>query len=171
MHLRAKRKWKIDSIAERLAGGYHAHGHPISPKAAADLGLTIEVAKGDTAKALWAMVEDADVELDRHKPVDPQGWILTEWERRLKEWTTALQTPTPPATALSAKEMIQAELNAAQLNAQMPIRLTVDVTMGLIESAQGAAAYEATLRYIGMVGAAGLQITSCPPVGVWKSVD
>ena len=48
----------------------------------------------------------------------PQGWILTEWERRLKEWTTALQTPTPPATALSAKEMIQAELNAAQLNAR-----------------------------------------------------
>ena len=178
---------KIDSISDRLAGGYHAHGHPISPKAALDLGLDIDVATGENAKLLWALVEDADQALQAGTPLNPQALLLEAWDKRLADWRAALAThhgpppgvggpgSVPPMGMMGGAPQIPsavlAEVQAMELSMKTPIKFEVDATMGLVEGTQGAFECNAKLQYIGSVTPQGVQVSPCAPVILWKRID
>lgn len=166
------------AIADNLAGGYHAHGHPISPTAAKTLGLPVELASADVAALLWKLVEDADQSMIQDADLDTAGLVLAEWQKRQATWRPAFSNliatqraaQGQPVTPSLADALGEAE--AIKVSIQLPVVVTVEKTIGLIESKTSAATCKMTLRHVGSVVSAekGLQVSSCPPVTLWEKV-
>lgn len=161
---------KIALIAERLAGGYHAHGHPISPREAKQIGLPVDIAAGAIADELWALVDDADATMEAGKPVQPFATMMQEWEARRARWQTMIQATTQPQG--NPPTAIGVELDAARVSFEVPFTFQLSGRIGLVESTRCANECNMTAHYIGSVSPAnGGRVFGGPPSVVWETVD
>ncbi len=155
---------KVSSIAERLAGGYHEHGHPISATDARSMGLPVEVAKSPLREDLWALVLDADEELKTNLPHQTYMAGFKAWSDRRARWKRDYEAK--PAQALDA---LDAEFASLQQSFQAPVDFEMEATVGLVESARGADRCVTRFMNICSVTPAGVKVFGGPPSVVWET--
>ena len=163
---------KVETIAERLAGGYHAHGHPISPTEARAMGLPVDVASPDLADLMWSVLMEADGEMETETPLQPYAHMMRLWRERMDRWKSELAAaaataaPGAPTSAPLAQE-----IEALKISLQIPIHFSLTATMGLVESVRCASRCDIALHYIGGVTPKGGELSAGPGAAVWKAVD
>ncbi len=139
-------KQKASDIAKDLNESFFSHGHALSRSEAKGIGLKIVNPDPDIERLMWAVHEDAEIELRRREPFNPIETFLENPDAQMYLRSPPPLNIPPQIPQQVVMQLIQNHFNQ-QVQATVP-DVTVDLTFAFVESQRHASVCQGQLKIL-----------------------